>query len=323
MRTVAGQNNLLIIWRPVEDGAELTRIETSDRDVVLPETIQGLPVTALGKLAFDAAENSPEGERLCITCGPSGAKPDNQKLARLTLPQTLRRVGDYAFYNCSQLREVRFLREIEHWGVDAFMNCRMLDTFFVQAANEHAESVYYFASAFSRELDIAVEYPQGPPARLIFPGYSEIYEENISARCFFFELHGPGYPYHSMFKSRALELKDYDRLWPAMLLTEHDPDCALRMAWYRLNYPRALTPETSAQYLDFLRRNADAAIQWLLNRRDTRGLAWFLPQVQAGRETLRAACEVARGLGAAEALALLLEEQHRRFERGAQKTFEL
>ncbi len=323
MKTVAGQNNLLITWRPVADGAELTRVETTDRDVVLPETIQGLPVTALSRLAFDTTEEPPEGERLRITCGPGGTETDNQRLKRITLPQTLRRVGDYAFYNCLRLREARFLSEVEHWGIDVFMNCRMLDTFFVRAADERAESVYHFASAFSRELDITVEYPEGPPARLIFPGYSEAYQENISARCFFYEVQGPGYPYHSMFKRRALELKDYDRLWPALLATEHDPDCALRMAWYRLEFPRGLTPETTAQYLDFLRRNADRVLEWLLGRRDMRGLAWFLPQAQAGQETLRTACEAARKLGAAEALALLLEEQHRRFERGAQKTFVL
>ena len=323
MKTVAGQNNLLITWRPVSDGAELTRVETADRDVTLPETIRGLPVTALGPLAFDAAEEQPKGERLRITCGPGNAEMDNQKLERLTLPSTLRRVGDYAFYNCARLCEARFLREVEHWGLDAFMNCRALNTFFIRAADERAESVYYFASAFSRELDITVEYSEGPSARLIFPGYSEAYQENISARCFFYEVQGPGYPYHSMFKSRALALKDYDRLWPTLLATEHDPDCALRMAWYRLRYPRALTREASAQYLLFLRRNAGTVIAWLLRRQDMRGLAWFLPQSQADRETLRPACDEARRLGAAEALALLLEEQHRRFPSGANKSFAL
>ena len=285
--------------------------------------VQGLPVTALGRLAFDAAEEQPKGEQLRITCGLPAKETDNRRLERLTLPSTLKRVGDYAFYNCAQLREVRFLSEVAHWGVDAFMNCRRLNTFFIRAADERAESVYYFASAFSRELDITVEYPEGPAARLIFPGYAEAYQENISARCFFYEVQGAGYPYRSMFRSRALVLKDYDRLWPALLATEHDPDCALRMAWYRLRYPRTLLREASAQYLLFLRRNAGATIAWLLGLKDMRGLAWFLPRSQASRETLRLACDQARRQGLPEALALLIEEQHRDFPEGINKSFVL
>lgn len=324
MKTSAGHNNLLITWRPAFGGAELTRVETSDRDVVLPDTVEGLPVTALGPLAFDTSnEERPQGQQLRITCGLGGAEMDNRKLERITLPTTLRRVGDYAFYNCFELREVRFSEETYHWGVSVFMNCQMLSTFFIRAVSERAESVYNFANEFSRELDVAIEYPEGLPARLVFPGYDESYQENISARYFIYGVQGPGYPYRSIFKDRALILKDYDRLWPALLASEHDPDCALRMAWYRMRFPRDLAPEAKEGYLEFLRCNVGVVITWLLGERDMRGLAWFLPQFDADRNTLTQACDAARKLGAAEGLALLLEEQHRRFSTGANKTFEL
>ncbi len=321
METIAGQNNLLITWRPAFGGAELTRVVTADRDVALPEAVAGLPVTALGPLAFDSTESPPEGEQLEITCGLGAQEMDNRRLSRVTLPATLRRVGDYAFYNCSELRALRLLNEPAHWGTGVFMNCLSLDTFYVRTADSHAESVYYFASTFSRELDITVEYPDNSAARLIFPGYSEAFEENISARYFIYGVEGPGYPYHSMFKNRTLVLKDYDRLWPALIAAAHDPNCALRIAWYRLHHPRELAPEARRQYLAHLRQNARAAITWLLEQRDMRGLAWFLPQSDVNRDTLLQACEVARSMGATEALALLLEEQHRRFGAGAQKSF--
>lgn len=324
MRTLVGHNNLLITWRPAFGGVELIRVLTADREVTLPGTVEGFPVTALGPLAFDSSEEeSPQGEQLRMTCGLGGAEMDNKKLVRITLPATLRRVGDYAFYNCSELREVCLSEKIEHWGNGVFMNCQLLNTIFICAGDDRAESVYYFANEFSRELDIMVEYPEGLSARLIFPSYAESYQENISARCFQYEVQGPGYPYHSMFKDRALVLKDYDRLWPAFLATEHDRDCALRMAWYRLRFPRELASDAKEAYLEFLRRNARAVIAWLLAQRDMRGLAWFLPQSEVERQALELACEEARKLGAAEGLALLLEEQHRRFATGTNKSFEL
>lgn len=321
METIAGQNNLLITWRPAFDGAELTRVEAADRDVALPDTVAGLPVTALGPLAFDQTENQPDGEQLKITCGLGAQEMDNRRLARITLPATLRRVGDYAFYNCPELGELRLLAEPEHWGAGVFMNCLLLDTFYIRTADARAESVYYFASAFSRELDFTLEYPDHSTARLIFPGYTEAFEENISARCFIYGVEGPGYPYHSMFKNRALVLKDYDRLWPGLMATEHDPDSALRIAWYRLRHPRELAPEAGQRYLAHLRGHARSVITWLIGGRDMRGLAWFLPQSGVDRDTLVQACEEARSLGAPEALALLLEEQHRRFGTGIQKSF--
>lgn len=324
MKTLVGHNNLLITWRPAFGGAELIRVETADREVTLPDTVEGLPVTALGPLAFDSSdEEKPQGEQLRMICGLGGAEMDNKKLERISLPPTLRRVGDYAFYNCSELREVCLSEKMEHWGNGVFMNCQLLNTVFIHAVDDRAESVYYFANEFSRELDITVEYPEGLSARLIFPSYAEYYQENISARCFQYEVQGPGYPYHSMFKDRALVLKDYDRLWPMLLATEHDPDCALRMAWYRLRFPRELALDAKAAYLEFLRHNARTVIAWLLGQRDMRGLAWFLPQAQVDREALTIACEEARSHGAAEGLALLLEEQHRRFATGANKSFTL
>lgn len=323
MKTMAGQNNLLITWRPTFDGAALTRVETADREITLPETVEGLPVTALGSLAFDLTEPPPPDTPLRITCGLGGTEADNRKLERITLPATLRRVGSYAFYNCSGLREVRFLREVDDWGTSPFMNCLSLNVFRVQSADDRAENVYHLVNAFSRELDVTVDYAQVPAARLIFPAYTEAYQENISARCFDYALMGPGYLYRNVFRRRALPLKDYDRLWPTLIAMEHDPDGALRMAWHRLRYPRALTPEAGERYLGHLRQQAGAVIDRLLHLRDMRGLAWFLPQSDADRETLAAACESARQLGAAEALALLLAEQHRRFSDGIDKSFAL
>lgn len=323
MKTVTGENNLLITWRPAFDGAELTRVETADTQVALPETLEGLPVTSLGHHAFAPDERMAEGGQIQITCGPAGGDPDTRKLEQITLPSTLRRVGDYAFYNCANLREVRLSEPVEHWGGSVFMNCGALDTFFIQARDERAESVSYFADELPGELDVTIEYPDGTPARLIFPGYLESYEENLPAHHFDYNIQGPGYPYHHVFRSRALFLKEYDRLWPTLLGMEHDPGCALRLAWHRLRQPRELTPEADGQYRTYLRGCAQDVLAWLLENRDSRGLAWFLPWAETDKETLRRACEQARSLETAEALALLLEEQHRRFPDGTDKCFAL
>ena len=48
-----------------------------------------------------------------------------------------------------------------------------------------------------------------------------------------------------------------------------------------------------------------------------------MARVEPDKETLAEACAIARKEGAAEALAILLEEQHKRFPSGLNKTFDL
>lgn len=323
METVQGENDLLLVWRPLGGGAELLWAASADSRIVLPETVAGRPVTALSHHAFAPDRPMPEGNVLRIICGPDSADRDNRKLRRVTLPAALRQVGDYAFYNCVGMELLEWTEPVDHWGSSVFMNCRLLDTFLIHAADDRAESVSYLAGELSGRLDVTVTYPEGEAARLLFPEFFESYEENSPAHHFDYNISGPGYPYHHLFRQRALVLKEYDALWPAMLAMEHDPDCALRMAWHRLRQPRELTEEAAGCYRRYLEGRAGDVLALLLNRRDARGLSWFLEWCGPDGGTLTAACEQARTMGAAEELALLLEQQHRRFPSGMEKRFDL
>ena len=62
---------------------------------------------------------------------------------------------------------------------------------------------------------------------------------------------------------------------------------------------------------------------WLLEEKDPAGLRFLLDRVEPDKATLTEACAIAREQGAAEALAILLEEQHKRFPSGMNKSFDL
>ena len=103
----------------------------------------------------------------------------------------------------------------------------------------------------------------------------------------------------------------------------YEPDCAMRLAFFRLSYPRGLTDRGAEGYREYLQQNHGMALNWLLQERDTRGLSWYLSGFQPGKEDLTAALERARVLQLPEAAAMLLEQQHRRFPAGKIKTFDL
>ena len=325
METVSGVNNWKLVIR--REAAEITllRAVTCDERAALPEELFGLPVTALGDHALAPTAGEAEGEAVQVTCGPVAADADwnNHGLRELTLPPSLRRVGDYAFLNCDRLKTLRLWDGVTFWGGGALMNCRALDTFHLTRTGEQGESLAYFADELSRELDVTVTEPDGQTVRLLFPEYMEVYEENCPAHHFDYNIYGAGYPYHHCFRQKKLTMKEYDGLWRSYLGMEHDDGAALRLAWWRLRYPVELTEQAERRYTAYLRDHTDEAVRWLLAERDPAGLRFLLARTEPTRELLSAACALAREEGAPEALAILLEEQHKRFPSGLDRTFDL
>ena len=326
METVSGVNNWKLVIRREAAGVTVLRAVTCDESAALPETLFGLPVTALGDRALAPGAPAVPGEAVQVTCGPLPGEDgwDNRRLKALTLPRHLRRVGDYALLNCGGLERLRLWDDVEFWGGGALMNCQKLDTFHLTRTGEdQGESLAYFADELSRELDVTVVTAAGETARLLFPEFLEVYEENCPAHHFDYNIYGAGYPYHHCFRQKKLSLKDYDGLWRGCLAMEHESGTALRLAFWRMRYPLELSEQAATAYGSYLQSRAAEAVDWLLAERDMAGLAFLLNRTAPDRDTLAAACQRAREAGAAEAVALLLEEQHRRFPAGGNRSFDL
>lgn len=326
METVSGINNWKLRIRREAESITILRAVTCDARAALPDALFGLPVTVLGDHALSPTARETDGEEVLVTCGPLGAEVewDNHRLRDLTLPAGLRRVGDYAFLNCDGLHTLRLHDRISFWSGGALMNCRALNTFHLtRVGEEHGESLAFFNDELSRELDVTITDTEGRVARLLFPEFMEVYEENCPAHHFDYNIYGAGYPYHHCFRQKKLILKNYDELWKAYLGMEHEEGTALRLAWWRLRYPLELSDKAEAAYLAYLRSREADAVRWLLAERDPGGLRFLLERTAPDRETLSEACTMAREQGASEALAILLEEQHRRFPAGMDKSFDL
>ena len=324
MEQISGVNNWKLVIRREAAGVVILWAATCDVQAALPDTLFGLPVTALGHHALTPGRPMPEGEEILVTCGPaSGEDWDNSALTDLTLPDSLERVGDYGFFNCRTLKTLRLRDTVRFWGGGALMNCRTLDTFHIACTGAEGELLAYLAEELPRELDVTLYRADGQTARLIFPEYVEVYEENCPAHHFDYNIYGAGYGYHHCFYRKQFSFKTYDDLWRPMLGMEYDEDCALRLAWWRLRYPVELTEQAERRYTAYLRDHTDEAVRWLLAERDPAGLRFLLARTEPTRELLSGACALAREEGAPEALAILLEEQHKRFPSGLDKTFDL
>ena len=330
METVSGASNWRLVLHREPEGIAILQAGTPDARAALPEELLGLPVTALGDRALAPDRQGaplPGGsETLLVTCVPpeEGAAWDNRALQDLALPETLRTVGDYALLNCPVLKTLRISDGVSRWGGGVLMNCRSLDTLHLARTGPgQGESLAWFAGELSRELDVTVYGPGGETARLLFPEYTELYEENCPAHHFDYFISGAGYPYHHCFRQKRLSLKEYDALWREFLGMEHDEAAALRLAWYRLRYPAELGETAAGGYRTYLKEHAGEALRLLLEEGDGEGLPLLLELAEPDQDALSAACALARERGDTAALAALLEERHRRFPAGLEKSFTL
>lgn len=326
METVSGVSNWRLVFRREADGVTLLRAQTWDARAVLPERILDLPVTALGNHALAPGRRDGEGETLLVTCGPSEPPEtwDNQTLQDLTLPEGLTRLGDYVLLNCSALKTLRIHDGITSWGGGALMNCRSLDTLHLtRTGPNQGEALAWFVEELSRELDVSIYGPGEETVRLLFPEYTELYEENCPAHHFDYFISGAGYPYHHCFRRKRLSLQAYDALWRDFLGMEHDASAALRLAWYRLRWPAELSDAAAEGYRSYLNAHAGDALRLLLSEKGGADLPFLFNQICPDRESLSAACALARERGNTPALAVLLEEEHRRFPAGMEKSFTL
>lgn len=326
METFSGSNNWKLTIRREAEEITIVRAVTCDAAAALPDTLFGLPVTVLGDHALAPTAREVPGETVLITCGlpDSGAEWDNRRLKDLTLPAPLRQVGEYALLNCEAIQTLRLFDDVRLWNGGALMNCRSLRAFHLtRTGEEQGESLAFFNDELSRELDVTILDTAGNTTRLLFPEFVEVYEENCPAHHFDYNIYGAGYPYHHCFRQKRLSLKSYDGLWRGYLGMEHDPETALRLAWWRLRYPVELSEQAAADYRVYLEERAADAVRWLLAERDPGGIRFLLDLAAPDRAALAEACAAAREQGAAESLAILLEEQHRRFPAGEEKRFEL
>ncbi len=324
METISALTNWRLTVRREESGVTILRAVTCDKRAVLPEEIFGLPVTALHNraLAFGAAPL--EGEEVRTLGGAENEEWDNRNITELTLPQSLREIGDYCFMNLRSMETLRFYDGLQTTGSASFMNCRsFMRVELTRLGAEQGPALASIVRSLQQELDVTIRRPDGDTLRLLFPEYVESFTENRPAHYFQLWISGKAYTYHNIFRDKALFVSDYDALWQDYLAAEHDEDSALRLAYCRLRYPAELSDGARAQYTAYLRERIGSALSFAMREKDMRGFKMLLDLGTPDAQTLETALNEARDLRLTEATAMLLERRRGAPGAGRMRKFEL
>lgn len=322
---------LRIEYTPLQGGAALISCTGYGSSVHLPKQVDGLPLLEICPYAFSAsgaaAEHLPVGTEIRCAKTGSQAAPGSTKqflggasLREITLPPSIRVIGEYAFYNCVSLSNISLGAGAARVGNGAFMNCGALGNIFFSAASDAETCLPGLLTEIQREVRVFFRCGE-ETSEWIFPEYYEESVENAPAHIFEHFIHGAGYRYRQCFQGNRLDAEQYDRQFP-MAQVEGDSKTVLRIALTRLRHPVRLSETAEKQYLIFLKESADAAAGLLISDDDPEGLKFFAARSVFTQDNIDNAVGTAARAGRTECLSVLMNERHTRFA-PKEKTFDL
>ena len=112
---------------------EITRYAGEERIVEIPNEIEGLPVTRIGKRAFSCSRLTNVVIPETVTVIESNAFISCVKLREIEIPRSVEEIGKYAFENCLQLTHVNILSAVVKLEIAVFSGCESLQAISFQS----------------------------------------------------------------------------------------------------------------------------------------------------------------------------------------------
>lgn len=284
-----------ITYQIKNEKALITEVSDGKGKILLPDELEGCPVTTLCRYSLS---NLREAEEIILPQGleviESLAFYNDRGLVRLTLPETLYRIGGDAFKNCDGIKEVTI-------------------------GSPHL--LRYVLDELTQEIIVTYSKNQETVWKLLFPVHAESFSEDVPGRAFHRTFTGPGYTYRKECSARTPNLKRYDTLFKRAL-EEETEETLSTLAACRLLCPYDLEAAPKAEYEAYLKQNAEKAAKAFIDRNNLQALGYMTSNAIIDEPSADKITEYAREKGLAHILAILMDYKLKNFK-PAKKAFEL
>lgn len=256
----------------------------------IPSEIDGHSVTELGAYAFSAHMDREQfwhelGNRTVKIWNPETgeqevSEPDAETVPGLQgmqvetvrLPEGLRKIGAYAFYNCNALSELHFHSSLKDLGAGLFTGCHHLRRLNVTLDETETSCLKEILIEVPEKMAVTVEGQLR--AKLLFPEFFEESVENTPARILMTHMHGSGMNFRNSFYMKKLDFRAYDACY-YMAKAEEDFDTVLEITLNRLQYPVGLSEDRREDYESWLNGHLVQAFEKAVEHRDLDMLMWL------------------------------------------------
>lgn len=337
--------NYKLYWELTNEGdARLLRAFGETPEPRFPAEIEGRAITEIGDYCFAAqahlpaecrcsyvqeeteADGAPETETDMEASAELGAEPETEPdmeldglpeadgtlaelagayITRVTLPEGVKKIGNFAFYNATALAELELGSGTETLGSDAFMNCRSLSRLLLHADPGQKTGLRLLLAQLSSDLEVALSGENGVWAKLLFPEYYESYDEIAPAHIFGRNIVGEGFRARQSFREGVLDFAQYDKIFPQACVDESEVTLG-RLALDRVRYAAELSETPRGLYEAYLKAHGGYLIRRITDDRDLELAEYCCSRKFVTREDV-AACAVRAGkVDWAEGAAALL-----------------
>ncbi len=283
--------NYKLYWELTNEGdARLLRAFGETPEPRFPAEIEGRAITEIGDYCFaaqahlpaecrcsyvqeeteadGAPETAPDGE-MQAEPGADGALAElaGAYITRVTLPEGIKKIGNFAFYNATELAELELGSGIDTLGSDAFMNCRSLSRLLLHADPGQKTGLRLLLAQLSSDLEVALSGENGVWAKLLFPEYYESYDEIAPAHIFGRNIVGEGFRARQSFREDVLDFAQYDKIFPQACVDESETTLG-RLALDRVRYAAELSEAPRGLYEEYLKAHSGYLICRITDDRD-------------------------------------------------------
>ena len=302
-----------------ETCARLVRCYGEERVWHVPETVDGYRIVEAAAYVFSAGMwQEPFGSEDPIA-GPPAC---GGMVEEIYFPETLKKIGRYAFYNCDHLRVLGLPGTCTDIGGGSFNGSRQfIRELHIDDKSGEKSCLKELLSELSEQMRVYYSLDGVFLGVLLFPYYYEEAIENTPARILERETHGVGHRYRYCFQNSHFVFREYDsdRLFYDLQVKER-PRTVLELALWRLRWPYECRWEAVQQYEGYVRKHLTEAVAFLLERVDAREtqirselFRWFVRYPAWGREEFEEILEAVNREGRPLEMSLVMEEKGRRF----------
>lgn len=327
---------MIFLYEQIEQqrkqGMRIIRVFGRGGRAELPEEIQGKPVTELGAYAFSDRMDRQElaalmsQGKLCYEDGANADPAENlpemagENLLEVKLPETLTKIGRYAFYNCGHLRKIEFGSALNDIGAGALTGCHKVERLRAEVQSDGTSCLKELLTELPEELRVDLR-KNDEEGRFWFPEFFEEGVENTPARILENHVHGSGIRYRNCFIHKSLNIKEYDKLFSYAKAWEQEKTVT-SLAMDRILYPMELSRRAKERYLDHLREHLGMTVFLLAGRKEYGSLGRILEELLPCREEIDKILDMAEQKGDTECVSLLMDYLHRHTKK-QRRVFEL
>ena len=289
----------------------IRRVYASSPIVEIPEVIDGYIVREIGNYCFSSKEVDLSKAVLSCEIPSHYHECSGSDVVSVKLPRTLKKLGDYAFYNCRKLKEVFVPSSLMCIGSDVFMNCRSLNKIYLRSDISDITGLKQVLSRISSEIEVTYIKEEKVIAKVLYPEYSEVYDEIAPAHIFGRNIEGEGFRARQCFDGGKADMNQYDTIFPKAS-AEESVKVAGKIALYRLMYPYMLGSSSEVLYMDYLKNNKNEIIGSCIYDKNIDEIKFMLEKFSGDRNMIERAIVVANETGFGEAAALILKYRRKK-----------